>query len=917
MTYIDPGDCSDDDDPVHRLVRAIVGSSNDGHVISLAERVLGSQIGTKNDNSGTRRGGGSSSSSHNNVDLSSTWRRISRKVRDPKSKEEIEQLYRLYEQETEAMDDPHLPSQVITTLTKLMGKKIPMCTSNSKTLSTNAGEMQSMRKKIENAENEGGNNFTTSSASASTPAETEEEILLRECLYSLQGINGDRIRYYIRDQNDNNLPDASNYEGIRINSPAITQNLLYTGQVSETRLGSGALDALKICGEAGWLYSRIQSYIHHVQQDRTKGVVARAFAETLAEQLRDYHSLLTTYETKLPGFTLRQMLVELRGPTFRLKTLAMLVDGLQEFRGGHLLSALHKHSIHGNTVHANIVKSILHKASRPWFEILYAWTTKGVLSDPWNEFFVVVNKNVDDKHLWKNKYRINQDQVPNGILDLELVKPAFNVGKGINFIRRCLLDGQWTMQIQNDATDIGGTADGENEMENVLGYKYQSHENGNLENIVLQKTLNSAARLVHSHILCTLKEENHLMQHLFALKQFLLLGQGDFFSALTEGLYNEFKSSSSGESSGVKEIYKHSLLIIVEGALRGSNAKHLPQYIIERLQVELILDPGEEMDDMRGPAAKLMIDNNKPTRDHRNIYDIFMLDYQVPDPVIAIVHAGALDRYKMVFSLLFRVKKIEFMLNLTWRQSATLQHALQISAQHTGIDVSSSTGYAKATFLLRNISILRQSMTHLIVNLKSYLMFEVIEGGWQRLQSAINEATTLDEAIEAHDNYLDTIIRKAMVRVQERDEFPQQNLLAGQVEIVLDIANEFCDLQEKLFDRSLKEAEIVAQKRLDAESRLKKGEWGFDSQKDIAEQETFFGLASSSVSNEVSKISDNYNNHAVSLLSALSDSVDGNAKSGKLDMYDGGGLHDDDLHPQRFLIAQLDHNDFYANQELR
>ena len=981
MTSKNPDDYSDDDDPVHRLVRAIVGSSNDGHVISLAERVLGSQIGTKNDNSGTR-GGGSSSSSHN-MDLSSTWRRISRKVRDPKSKDEIEQLYHLYEQETEATDNPHLPSQVITTLTKLMGKQIPMCNPNSKTLSTNAGEMQTMRRKTENTENEGGNNITISSASASTKTATggidsthramssrqqqqqrsqhkpdtsasvsisqasriptkhqiirtlnkrelqqEEEILLRECLYSLQGINGERIRYYIRDQNDNNIPDASNYEGIRINSPAITQNLLYTGQVSETRLGSGALDALKICGEAGWLYSRIQSYIHHVQQDRTKGVVARAFAEILAEQLRDYHSLLTTYETKLPGFTLRQMLVELRGPTFRLKTLAMLVDGLQEFTGGHLLSALHKHSIHGNTVHANIVKSILHKASRPWFEILYAWTTKGVLSDPWNEFFVVVNKNVDDKHLWKNKYRINQDQVPYGILDLELVKPAFNVGKGINFIRRCLLDGQWTMQIQNEVTDIGRTADGGNEMENNLGYRYQSHENGNLENIVLQKTLNSATRLVHSHILCTLKEENHLMQHLFALKQFLLLGQGDFFSDLMEGLYNEFKSSSSssGESSGAKGIYKHSLLIIVEGALRGTNAKHLPQYIIERLQVELILDPGEEMDDMLGPAAKL-VNDNKPTTDHRSIYDIFMLDYQVPDPVIAIVHAGALDRYKMVFSLLFRLKKIEYMLNLTWRQSATLQHALQISAQHTGIDVSTSAGYAKATFLLRNISILRQSMTHLIVNLKSYLMFEVIEGGWQRLQSAINEATTLDEAIEAHDNYLDTIIRKAMVRVQERDGYPQQNLLADQVGIVLDIANEFCDLQEKLFDRSLKETEIVAQKRLDAESRLKKGEWGFDSQQDIAEQETFFGLADSSVSKEVSRISDNYNNHAVSLLSALSDSVDGTAghlaendayaESGKLDMYDGGGLHDEDLHPQRFLIAQLDHNDFYANQGLR
>jgi len=932
------------DDPVHRLVTAIVGS-NDGHVISLAERVLGSQIGTKNDNN----------YSSQSTDLSPTWRRISRKFRDAKSKEEIEQLYHLYEQES---TNPNLPPKVIATLTKLMGKKIPICTPKALIVPTGETQQSKSRRDVNKEEKVIASSTTITVMGASkrkenqhlnetmtsrqqqqqpqpdTPASIsqglriptsqttlnkgelrqEEETLLRECLYSLQGINGKRIQYYYRDPNDNNLPDASNYEGIRINSPAVTQNLLYTGQISDIRLGSGSLDALKICGEAGWLYSRIQSYIHQVQQDRTKGVVARAFAESLAEQLRDYHSLLTTYENKLPGFTLRQMLVELRGPTFRLKVLAMLVDGLQEFTGGHLLTALHKHSIHGNTVHVNIVQSILYKACRPWFEILYAFTTKGVLSDPWNEFFVVENRNVDDKHLWKNKYCINHDLVPIGILDLYLVKPVLNVGKGINFIRRCLLDGQWTMQIQDIAT-----ADEGNEMKNKLGYRYQFHENGNLENVALQKTLSSATKLVHSHILRTLKEENHLMQHLLAMKQFLLLGQGDFFSALMEGLYNEFKSST--ESSGVKGIYKHSILSIVEGALRSTNAKHLPQYIIERLQVELILGSGEEMNDTWGQPK---LGNDNILRDHRRIFDIFMFDYQVPDPVIAIVHTCALDRYKMVFSLLFRLKKIEFMLNLTWRQSATLQHALQISAQYTGIDVSLNAGYARAKFLLRSISILRQSMTHLIVNLKSYLMFEVIEGGWQKLELAISEASTLDEAIEAHDNYLDSIIRKAMVRVQERDEFSQPNVLADQVDIILNIINSFCDLQETLFDRSLNEAEITAQKRLVAESRLKKGQWGFDSQQDISEQETFFGLADSSILKEISRISGIYSNHIVSLLNALNDSVDGNAsqlaendayaRNERLNMYDGRVLHDEDLHPQRFLIAQLDNNDFYANQ---
>ena len=952
---------TDNDDPVHRLVGAIVGSpdgNNNAHIIALANRVLCSQIGT---NSSDHAQQGST-----NTDLSSTWRRISRKARHPNAREEIEDLYRRYEKESSENGNPDLPPKVIATLTKLMGKRITMANKPviPKTSTTLVVEkqipmrLQSQQEqpvKVRTTENDFKRMTTPSMvgrieaspihqqprdhsstsqpqtqplqsdmhanvpqvSKQSTPQnalqkeelQREEEKLLRECLYSLQGIDGERVRYYRRDPKDDSLPNASNYEGIRIQSPALSQNILYMGQVLETRLGSGAMDALKMCGEAGWLYTQIISYIHRVQHDRTKGVVARAFAETLAEQLRDYHSLLTTYETKLPGFTLRQMLVELRGPIFRLKTLAMLVDGMQELTGGRLLSALHKHCIHGNTVHVNIVQSILRKASRPWFEILYAWTTKGILSDPWNEFFVVENKDVEDIYLWNNRYSINPDQVPIGILDQEYVKPSFNVGKGINFIRRCLLDGQWTMQLQSGITcpTPSDTSNAENEIGERLGYRYVSNEYGKEDNVALKETLTAATGLVHSHILCALKEENHLMQHLFALKQFLLLGQGDFFSALMEGLHNEFNQSRAQFSGGV---YKHSLLIIVDGALRSSNAKYLPQYIVERLHVEMILGPGEEMNDVFMGPAKL--DRDDGLRDRRTIHDIFIFDYQVPDPVLSIVHTAAMDRYKIVFSLLFRLRKIEYMLNFTWRQSATLSHALQNSAQYTGIDTSSSTGYARATFLLRNISILRQSMTHLIVNLKSYLMFEVIEGGWQSLESAIHDASTLDEAIEAHNNYLARIIDRAMVRVSERDGLSQQNLLADQVDMVLKIINEFCDLQENLFDQSLEEAEITAQKRVQSESRLKQGQWGFGSQQDVAEQEGFFGLANSSVIKKVLKMSEDYNCHTMGLLRALSERVDGDPSN--LTESDGFNWENEDLHPQQFLVPQLDHNNFYANQ---
>jgi hypothetical protein len=93
---------SNNDDPVQRLVSAIVGS-NDAHVIALANRVLGSQIGGTSSSS-------VNSSSTNQADLSSIWRRIARKGPDLNAKEDVQRLYRLYERESQ---DPEIPPKML------------------------------------------------------------------------------------------------------------------------------------------------------------------------------------------------------------------------------------------------------------------------------------------------------------------------------------------------------------------------------------------------------------------------------------------------------------------------------------------------------------------------------------------------------------------------------------------------------------------------------------------------------------------------------------------------------------------------------------------------------------------------------------------------------------------------------------
>lgn len=57
----------------------------------------------------------------------------------------------------------------------------------------------------------------------------------------------------------------------------------------------------------------------------------------------------------------------------------------------------------------------------------------------------------------------------------------------------------------------------------------------------------------------------------------------------------------------------------------------------------------------------------------------------------------------------------------------------------------------------------RSKMTHLVNNLSNYMMFEVVEAAWLRLESELEAAVSLDEVIAAHDKYLSDIEDRALL----------------------------------------------------------------------------------------------------------------------------------------------------------
>jgi len=552
----------------------------------------------------------------------------------------------------------------------------------------------------------------------------EEVQLLRECILALQHIDGDNVCFYYPENNNNSTVGREEsqdgdeittttttghtdtwttqnvmiqYAGLRIRSNIIplhplqalssTTSNAITGGKNDWLLGSGSIDALRLCGEAGWLYHKIQVFIDSTttnppmiqeiaattrggssSSSHPHGAVARALASALQIELETYQKFLSTLEYKLHNLietdlTSRRLWVQVRQPIITLRSLALVVDGISTtvMGGGEILTAIYFHSLHGDTRHSTLMNKIMSLASIPWYDMLYNWIFHGLLpyrkkriGTTWDrydsnkhedghpihgamcvqDFFIEEDFSVDDIHMWHGRYKLKQDQVPNIpcmtsrinlgtgsgydvssllgksgvgpiIVDMDLAHEALIVGKGINFIRKCLLDSNWSMNM-NDL--IIGKTDGKGkaiqasaldreELKSYLGLRYHHEEcksnssacNDAIEKNSLRRTFYLAASQVHKYILESLLHQHHLIDHLRGLKDFLLLGQGDFISALIDTLYSDLESLGNPKDG----LYYHHIQGIVQDALRSTNAAFLPRYILEKIGVKL---SGEKTD---------------------------------------------------------------------------------------------------------------------------------------------------------------------------------------------------------------------------------------------------------------------------------------------------------------------------------
>ena len=765
----------------------------------------------------------------------------------------------------------------------------------------------------------------------------QEDEFMRCCLLALQGIPTDWINANIDKSNCKN----NGYLNVE------THGLLPLSTTivdSKRRLGSGALDALQLCGECAWMYQTLQQFI---TDSTTGGVVQRALATTIDTlYLSPYQHWTSSLSTTIR--TIRQLVYQLQPCLSTLYILTTIVTSpifnqkQNKNNSGAILSLLLHHARHGEQRHSDILQTLLQHVSVPWYQILYQWTLYGILPQDNDDFFIVRrrrnNQTITTDHnnnIWHTTYVIQWEQLPcddtlltSGLLsstqnnNKELALQIYLVGKGINFIRQCLKDSDWTFSLhplkQNEAKmDICSSSDNSNdypthyhhEKFQLFGFEYSSSSREEQEE-KLQDTILQISQQVNEHILESLLQEHNLLEHLRALQKFLLVSQGDFICALLDGLHQEFSCPEK------QQYYMHTMMGIVHDAVRTTNARFLPRFVLERLHVKLL---PEEKSLLLWATEELEL---FPSSDKTTGWDIFSLGYDIDGPLTAIVTPMAEAKYQRVFTFLFRVKRIEWMLNSTWRQSSTLHHALQQQQQ----SFPKTNGEATQK-LLRQVSMARQSMTHFVSNLQSYLMLDVLESGWKSMMERFqqNQTSSLDDILHAHDDYLDEILSKSLlpkpsVSTTTKTASTNNNTapstpkkgagtssivegmsveekLGVQLRRALIISHRFCKIHESIFTKALETMEELAKKHKMAEDRSKQGQWGYV---DKTEEE-FVVLADNGVLEEIKAISNLFDDAIRELLDMLQDRLNDNS-------------HNNDQETLRFLAFRLDFSDYYGRR---
>ncbi|WIA33536.1 hypothetical protein OEZ86_006660 [Tetradesmus obliquus] len=269
----------------------------------------------------------------------------------------------------------------------------------------------------------------------------------------------------------------------------------------------------------------------------------------------------------------------------------------------------------------------------------------------------------------------------------------------------------------------------------------------------LERTVEAIRADVASRLWQLLVVQAGLMQHLGAVKDYLLLARGDFYQC--------FLADAAKLLAGPprEKTANSDLAVPWQSAAMKSTAQDDPHFKLFRLVLrpkpaDVAADAPAAAAAAAAPAAAgAAAPAGNGTRvlavpSFDSNWDGMALEAQLPWPLGVLITPSHMKRYNALFQLLLRLKRVQLSLEQTWQELGRL------CGRGGG-----GTSASDITPLLQ----LRQHMGHLVGNLQIYLQLDVVESNYARLQEKVAAAQDFEEAERAHDRFLQALVAQSFL----------------------------------------------------------------------------------------------------------------------------------------------------------
>ncbi|CAH1760481.1 1758_t:CDS:10 [Entrophospora sp. SA101] len=565
-------------------------------------------------------------------------------------------------------------------------------------------------------------------------------------------------------------------------------------------------------------YTSINAFIE-LHSKFEYGFVSHALCAAMREILKEYLILINQLEYQFrteSTFTLQKFWFHVHSTLYTMSNLhslileiqdaaedameedtdMMMVNGFtrlntipQRIKGGGILTILvdRMTTMSGDPSAKKLYLYLLSKSSQPYVTMLHLWIHHGEIRDPYEEYMIQERKNVKKENLkddfndayWEMRYTIRDTEIPPFLIPFKY--KILLAGKYLNVVRECGIPIIQEQQKQNseDEDPINGKKNVDRTDVNVNNDILTAMDGGRfVENI------ETAYKRANRTLLDLLLKDHQLIAHLAALelkKPSTQVSLTKLQSLLDLVIHNPssaaytdpFKEDLKVDMSSVGLVDQLLRIINIAGTIEtipttSKASNRISETFIVRKDTNKIVDESENegsedgggssssenpggggyagsvagslAGSMAGSIVGSMLGGSSGgsggTKQLLTGIEALTFDYIVPFPLSLVISRKSLTKYQLLFRHLFYLKHAEQLLYNTWKEH-TKSYYWKHGSGHPSIEGWKGQLYA-----------LRQKM---IVFVQQFIYY------------VTSEASTVDQVLKYHSDFLDTCLKECML----------------------------------------------------------------------------------------------------------------------------------------------------------